>query len=490
MALPETIVDPALRRKSELLAAVAAIEAGGGGGGGGAPTGAAGGVLAGTYPNPTLASGSGGQIVKNVIDFGADPTGVASSTTAIQNAINALPVTGGIVYFPAGNYRINTTIFIGDGSASGCSTRAGVILRGCSPAGQWPTSGSFVNPNGVQGGTSRLFAQAGTGIMLAVRGPLQGWGIQNLHFDGLSLATCGIDEIATLCGDSYNCCFTGFINFAQRTRSLDNVGALLNVGPNHAYNRYIRFSYGVPNINNTMAVLADSNGAGHASTDSFGDTWEDAVVVFSPMSAGVTSYGFYFRGADNDRVRNATFGVTGTSTAPGKYVAVYFDYGGDWPNMPQDCRVESVDFGFSRQVGTPPPNCVGQNGAPVGWAAPNRISEVSEANASPGNPGLPNLIWENVYPITVKSVAGSGDVTLSAHELISDAITFTGAIGANIAVIVSNASGRPYRIFNNTSGAFTLTVKGPTGTGVVVGTGKRAMLLADGTNINRLAADV
>ena len=42
--------------------------------------------------------------------FGADPTGVADSTTAIQNAINALPATGGVVYLPAGTYEVSSTL--------------------------------------------------------------------------------------------------------------------------------------------------------------------------------------------------------------------------------------------------------------------------------------------------------------------------------------------------------------------------------------------
>ena len=37
----------------------------------------------------------------NVLDYGADPTGVADSLTAMQAAHN----TGQIVYYPAGTYR-------------------------------------------------------------------------------------------------------------------------------------------------------------------------------------------------------------------------------------------------------------------------------------------------------------------------------------------------------------------------------------------------
>lgn len=48
--------------------------------------------------------------VANVVDFGADPTGVASSTSAINNAISAVSgLYGGTVYFPNGRYKITGT---------------------------------------------------------------------------------------------------------------------------------------------------------------------------------------------------------------------------------------------------------------------------------------------------------------------------------------------------------------------------------------------
>lgn len=88
-----------------------------------------------------------------------------------------------------------------------------------------------------------------------------------------------------------------------------------------------------------------------------------------------------------------------------------------------------------------------------------------------------------------KSVAGSADVTLTLAEAFNRSLQLTGAIGANINVIVPTTY-REYVIYNNTSGAFTLTVKTASGTGIVVGSGKRAILECDGTNVVRLTADV
>jgi hypothetical protein len=55
---------------------------------------------------------NGAQV--NVLDFGADKTGVANSTTAFQAAIDSLPANGGTVYIPSGSYLISTLNFPND----------------------------------------------------------------------------------------------------------------------------------------------------------------------------------------------------------------------------------------------------------------------------------------------------------------------------------------------------------------------------------------
>ncbi len=54
-----------------------------------------------------------GNSVFSVLYYGADPTGVADSTTAIQGAINAAQTAGGgMIWFPAGTYMIAGTLQI------------------------------------------------------------------------------------------------------------------------------------------------------------------------------------------------------------------------------------------------------------------------------------------------------------------------------------------------------------------------------------------
>lgn len=44
--------------------------------------------------------------------FGADPTGTADSTTAFTSAVAALPSTGGVIYVPAGTYKVSSTVTV------------------------------------------------------------------------------------------------------------------------------------------------------------------------------------------------------------------------------------------------------------------------------------------------------------------------------------------------------------------------------------------
>lgn len=82
----------------------------------------------------------------------------------------------------------------------------------------------------------------------------------------------------------------------------------------------------------------------------------------------------------------------------------------------------------------------------------------------------------------VKSVAGSSDVTLTTTEAGNIIQSYTGLLTGNINVIVPTTVAI-YFIYNNTTGAFSLTVKTATGTGVQVTQGKRNIVYCDGTNV-------
>ena len=105
----------------------------------------------------------------NVLDYGADPTGVADSTQAIQDAID----TGNSVYLPTGTYKTSSTLtfnttfqnFTGDGTGSKIrytGTGIAILIDGtASPAYRiLSTFGDFF----VEGNSG---ASAGTGIKVS-----------------------------------------------------------------------------------------------------------------------------------------------------------------------------------------------------------------------------------------------------------------------------------------------------------------------------------
>lgn len=88
-----------------------------------------------------------------------------------------------------------------------------------------------------------------------------------------------------------------------------------------------------------------------------------------------------------------------------------------------------------------------------------------------------------------RSVAGNQAVTLTAAECRNRTLRLNGALTGSINVVVVTKQ-REWAISNETSGAFTITVKTAAGTGIVVGQGKRCILQCDGTNVVRICADV
>lgn len=82
------------------------------------------------------------------------------------------------------------------------------------------------------------------------------------------------------------------------------------------------------------------------------------------------------------------------------------------------------------------------------------------------------------------NVAGTGDYTLTsgANELNRISYTLTGVLTGNRNIIVPTTP-QQYWVFNNTSGAFTLTVKTLAGSGIVVPQGVSMILACDGNNV-------
>lgn len=80
------------------------------------------------------------------------------------------------------------------------------------------------------------------------------------------------------------------------------------------------------------------------------------------------------------------------------------------------------------------------------------------------------------------SVAGNTNVTLNATQAAAEYLTLTGALTGNITVYTS-ATAKRTTVYNNTSGAYTVTFAAVGGNGVVVKQGLRSLVESDGTNI-------
>jgi hypothetical protein len=86
------------------------------------------------------------------------------------------------------------------------------------------------------------------------------------------------------------------------------------------------------------------------------------------------------------------------------------------------------------------------------------------------------------FDYTVVNVPGSGNYTLSGTELNRIAYKFTGALTGNRVIIVP-ATVQQYWINNQTTGAYSLTVKTASVAGITVNQGSRGIYYCDGTSI-------
>lgn len=99
-----------------------------------------------------------------------------------------------------------------------------------------------------------------------------------------------------------------------------------------------------------------------------------------------------------------------------------------------------------------------------------------------GKVSTTQFVQDTVYSITNKNVAGGANVVLTAAEAGVGTLAFSGALTANISVIVPNTAKR-WIVVNSTTGAFTLTVKTAAGIGIAVTQGRATDLACDSVNV-------
>lgn len=93
--------------------------------------------------------------------------------------------------------------------------------------------------------------------------------------------------------------------------------------------------------------------------------------------------------------------------------------------------------------------------------------------------------------ILTKAMPSDANYTLTAAEARNRILQISGGttLTATRNIVIPLAQ-KEYIVYNNAAGAQSLQFIGATGTGITVGTGKRAIIYADGTNVVRVTSDV
>lgn len=96
-------------------------------------------------------------------------------------------------------------------------------------------------------------------------------------------------------------------------------------------------------------------------------------------------------------------------------------------------------------------------------------------------------LLENAISKRQAVTLAASDVTLTTNNGADDqarslCLALDGSLTANVNVIVPSKS-KLYVVTNDTTGAFTVTIKTSAGTGVVIAQGERALVYCDGTNV-------
>src|SRR5712664_2152740 len=251
-------------------------------------------MAAGTVKCRETGNGTGapqdcGYPVINITDapYNADPTGSADSTTAIQNAINALPVTGGDINGPCGTYKISSTVTIGNGTTVAASTRYGVRLIGIGGAGL-PVAQMFT---GFPTTPCVVFKWAGgASPMLQINGPLQGFGIQNIAFDGNSASNRAIQVVSAQFGDSAN---LNFSNFTDTGLYLTTLASFSTGNADTLHNSWRNITVMVPAASGAKGIVLTGGNTGQSNTDY--NTFINTTIV----QGNAANFGIYHQLADS-----------------------------------------------------------------------------------------------------------------------------------------------------------------------------------------------
>lgn len=108
--------------------------------------------------------------------------------------------------------------------------------------------------------------------------------------------------------------------------------------------------------------------------------------------------------------------------------------------------------------------------------------EDNQTNPENSTAALTGWIPMGSYGITTITGLASASITLTTLQASKDRIVLSGTLTANINIVVP-AWVKRWEVINNCVGAFTVTIKTPSGIGVSLSSGMNASVYGDGTNI-------
>lgn len=217
----------------------------------------------------------------SVLDFGADPTGVSDSRSAIQNAVDAAAAAGGkAVFFPAGVYRISSSVYMPTYAQFASSTRYGTPkLFGegaeASVVKNEGTEAAFIYPNDqldlVTVEDLQIATTTGGGIKLQT--DVGGLYVNRFFMNGCAAGQWAINHVANVV---YTCEIVG--RFWCDTGYYGGVATFAGGINIHFHDCFISQQWGdksVISINNTKNITLDTiqiEGADSSTTSQAGVT--------------------------------------------------------------------------------------------------------------------------------------------------------------------------------------------------------------------------
>lgn len=366
---------------------------------------------------------------------GAKGDGVADDTSAIQDAIDRAGQAGADVLLDAKRYRITKTLRIGDGSSAAVSSYGGVRLRGM---GQplMPTQFMGGYPPATARGTRFTWDGADGVPMLSVRGPLQGWGIEGVFFDGSrntsedfgGWAGRGVEVISAMNGDCRNLTFRGCREASIYSTTVPPPPGVLVSDSLH--NRWDNINIGCGWAEGVKGIVLTGTSPAGSNTD-YNAFRNVAIALPTDPVAAKSVYGVYLQSCDSNTFHNLHFFNGHPDCA-----ALVFDYTVN-PDWPAGNQFYGVDWG-----GLNGP--IQMNGAPSLNARPNYVYAVNEGNGGFMPAGLKNVVADGNVAATLDLVGQTaGRARTRFHDFFRAGlyrlnynllVTGGGANGGNLAV--------------------------------------------------------